>query len=434
MSGKTAFWLMLTLALLSPAHALDWETWDDSVIRLQASQGDKASTGTAFAINAQGDYVTNHHVIEDALNGWRLEAIESVNPPRSHAVEVIWHDANRDLAVVRVASWRKPPLSLAAGNDLRKDTRVVTLGFPAGSDVVPSDGLTEPKLKRGVISLVQSMPLYAPDTALTMLEHDAVVNSGNSGGPLADDCGRVVGVNSAKATTQVSLPELAQGRINLTEGTFFSISSNELVTALQAQNIPFDFDDSTCQPPATAASIWLYTLSAVLLLLLMAMLYLYRQLKRLLPAGAGVKQVSRLLVSRFIPNAMREPHAAQNAGTSVKPKRPVRDPETGKVLDGDNTVMAQLIPLDKNLPPLSLQRGSQIIGREDAGQADILLAHPQVSARHACVIVNPDGSIGVEDLHSSNGTFIEQQRLQAGQIYPLRQGQTVRFAIITYQF
>ncbi len=416
------FFYLLALALLSNAHALDWETWDDSVIRLQASQGEKISTGTAFAINDQGHYVTNHHVIEEALNGWQLEAIESVNPPRSHAAEVIWHDAKRDLAVVRVASWQQPPLTLAAGDGLRKDTRVVTLGFPGGSDVVPGAGFTEPKLKRGVISLVQAMPLYEANTSLVMLEHDAVVNSGNSGGPLADDCGRVVGINSAKATTRVSLPELAQGRINITEGTFFSISSNELLAALQAQNIPFNLDKTACQPPTAAASVWLYSLAAVSLLLFFAVFYVYWQLKQLLPAGAGVKHVSRLLVSRL-----------QGKPFVPPPHRPIRDPETGKVLDPDQPTAARLVPLDKHLPTLNLRLGAQIIGRAEAGQAEVLIPDSHVSARHARLMLNPDGTASVEDLHATNGTFIEQQRLSTGQLYPLGVGQKITFGSVVYQ-
>lgn len=159
--------------LLPSAHALEWERWDDSVVRLMTKQGDKLITGTAFAINANGDYVTNHHVIEAALAGNQLLAVEAVAPSlKAHPGEVIWHDAKRDLAVVRVSAWRNPPLTLAPGNALRKDTPVVTLGFPGGSDVAPGPGFTEPKLKRGVVSAVQHLPFYDPATTIPIIEHD----------------------------------------------------------------------------------------------------------------------------------------------------------------------------------------------------------------------------------------------------------------------
>jgi len=80
-----------------------------------------------------------------------------------------------------------------------------------------------------------------------------------------------------------------------------------------------------------------------------------------------------------------------------------------------------------------LRVGEQIIGRENARQADVLIAHPQVSVRHARLILNPNGCVGVEDLGSSNGSFIDQQKLLAGKIYALPQGKRITFASVSYQ-
>ncbi len=157
-------WLALAVLLgisACTAPVSDWERLDDSVIRLMVVTDKAKGEGTAFAINDQGIYVTNHHVIADALKGGKLVAVEQIVPQEKfHPAEVIWHSREKDLALVEVPDWKRPPLPLGDAARVKKNQQVVAIGFPGASDFGPdTPGFIEPKLKGGIYSAPNRFPL-----------------------------------------------------------------------------------------------------------------------------------------------------------------------------------------------------------------------------------------------------------------------------------
>ncbi|MGB0866841.1 MAG: S1C family serine protease, partial [Granulosicoccaceae bacterium] len=138
--------------------------------------------GSGFIISSDGYIVTNHHVIEGA------DDIEvSLQNRQSYAAELIGSDARTDLAVLKVDATDLPVAELGDADSLKVGQWVLAIGSPFGFDYTATQGI--------VSALSRSLPSndsnYVP-----FIQTDVAVNPGNSGGPLFDLDGRVVGVNS----------------------------------------------------------------------------------------------------------------------------------------------------------------------------------------------------------------------------------------------
>jgi S1-C subfamily serine protease/thioredoxin-related protein len=143
--------------------------------------------GTGFVISGDGYMLTNHHVVNNA----RQVRVRIPRAKRSVQVEVVASDQTADIALLRIKDIKGldlKPLSVVAGRTINRGEPVAVLGFPLG-DMVGS-GM---KLTTGVIS---ATPEAGNQNKLVL---DAKVNPGNSGGPLLDSNGGVIGIVSAKS-------------------------------------------------------------------------------------------------------------------------------------------------------------------------------------------------------------------------------------------
>ncbi|MDQ3676615.1 MAG: trypsin-like peptidase domain-containing protein [Actinomycetota bacterium] len=148
------------------------------------------AAGTGFVIDDEGSVVTNAHVIEGA----REVSIRVAENSLVRA-EVVGSDAANDLALLRVDPDKldADPLVLGDSDDVRVGDPVLALGNPLGLEDTITAGIVSAKQRR----------ITAPNglTIENVIQTDAAVNQGNSGGPLLDMHGRVVGVNSQIATS-----------------------------------------------------------------------------------------------------------------------------------------------------------------------------------------------------------------------------------------
>jgi putative serine protease PepD len=148
------------------------------------SQTQKAQ-GSGFVYDAQGDIVTNQHVVDGA---------ESVSVKfwngKTYSAHVVGTDASTDLAVVKVdaPSSMLHPLSLGDSGSLQVGDGVVAIGSPFGLEETVTSGIVS-ALHRQMTS---PSGFAIPDSIQT----DAAINHGNSGGPLLDTHGNVVGVTA----------------------------------------------------------------------------------------------------------------------------------------------------------------------------------------------------------------------------------------------
>jgi 2-alkenal reductase len=163
------------------------------------------ASGTGIIIDSKGDIVTNQHVI---ANEQSLEVVYA-DGTRASAT-VVGQDANADVAVIKVSGKVPAVAQFGDSSKLEIGQPVVAIGTALGDY---ANTVTE-----GVVSgLHRTIPDAGP-AATDMIQTDAAINHGNSGGPLLDLNGSVIGINTAVISTD-STGEVA-------EGLGFAIPSN----------------------------------------------------------------------------------------------------------------------------------------------------------------------------------------------------------------
>jgi S1-C subfamily serine protease len=152
-------------------------------------QQQQQALGSGFVIDKSGHIVTNAHVVENA------QTIEvSFSNRDSVKAKLVGRDLSTDLAVLKVDvdSRALTPLGLGNSDRVQVGDSVVAIGNPLG---------LERSVTAGIVSALHR-PLTAPNdfTIDDVIQTDAAINSGNSGGPLIGANGKVIGVNTAIAT------------------------------------------------------------------------------------------------------------------------------------------------------------------------------------------------------------------------------------------
>ena len=199
-------------------------------------------SGSGFVLNDQGHIATNHHVVADA----RQFAVRQGS--RQAPAGLVWESAALDVAVLRIQGSGlqgiaavtlslSPPIS---------SMDVVAVGFPGNADTVMTSDLAIPSFNRGNVSRVFTGSWGFVD--LQIVQHSAGINSGNSGGPLLDACGRVVGVNTAVPSATVQ--DTPGGpRIQTPNDVGWASLIRELAAVLDAQSIPYHSASDPCEKP-----------------------------------------------------------------------------------------------------------------------------------------------------------------------------------------
>lgn len=156
--------------------------------------------GSGFCIDTTGIFITNNHVVEPLTKEKNAKIYLIVGPgtkaQRIYTPTVVKTDPARDVAVLRVD--RPGPLealelaSPGAMASLRETSSVVAFGFPLGQALANKDSLPEITVTTGRVSALRHVK-----EQLASIQFDASVTHGNSGGPLIDEYGQVVGVVTA---------------------------------------------------------------------------------------------------------------------------------------------------------------------------------------------------------------------------------------------
>lgn len=151
--------------------------------------------GTGFIIDENGYIVTNSHVVGD---GSAETITVQLTDGRELQGTVLWNDATLDLAVVKIDASGLVPVELGDSSTVNIGSYAVAIGNPLGMAFDRS-------VTQGVISgLNRTITVGSGTDSTTMeglMQTDASINSGNSGGPLLDKEGQVIGINTAKAAS-----------------------------------------------------------------------------------------------------------------------------------------------------------------------------------------------------------------------------------------
>ncbi len=149
-----------------------------------APEEGRKSSGSGFIIREDGYLITNAHVVDKAE---RIQV--KLADGRRFEGRVIGQDGRVDLALVKIAANGLPVAPLGDSNRLRVGEFVLALGHPFGLEQTVSFGIVSRK----------GAPLSVAAPGFDFIQTDAAVNPGNSGGPLVNMAGEVVGINSMAA-------------------------------------------------------------------------------------------------------------------------------------------------------------------------------------------------------------------------------------------
>jgi serine protease Do len=136
--------------------------------------------GSGFIVSADGLILTNAHVVRNAR-----EVTVKLGDRREFAAKVLGSDPVTDVAVLRIDAKNLPTVQLGDPSRLEVGDRVLAIGAPYGLEQTATQGIVSAKGR--------SLP---GDSVVPFIQTDAAVNPGNSGGPLFDSNGEVVGINA----------------------------------------------------------------------------------------------------------------------------------------------------------------------------------------------------------------------------------------------
>jgi putative serine protease PepD len=156
----------------------------NAVTYIVADTPEGQATGSGFVVSKDGLIVTNDHVVDGASQ----VQVKIGTSDKAQDATVVGADPSRDLALLKVDASNLPTLSLGDSSSVGVGDPTYAIGNPFGLDHT---------LTTGIVSALQRS-LQAPDgaTITGAIQTDAALNPGNSGGPLLDSSGQVIGVNS----------------------------------------------------------------------------------------------------------------------------------------------------------------------------------------------------------------------------------------------
>jgi putative serine protease PepD len=162
-------------------------------INVTTPNGGGSGSGSIFQTLSTFSYVvTNNHVIEDAAGGAGIITVGLDNGDQVTAT-LVGRDPNYDLAVLRIAKSNLPTIELGDSSELKIGDQVIAFGSPLGLDRTVTSGIVS-SLNRPVVT---GDGVNSPESYVDAIQTDASINFGNSGGPLTDSLGRMIGINAA---------------------------------------------------------------------------------------------------------------------------------------------------------------------------------------------------------------------------------------------
>lgn len=352
----------------------------------------RIDSGSSFLISNKGYLVTNYHVVTQYQNivvhdGGPLAV--TLRPAK-----IVWKSKEYDLAILKVNHLNpgRVPLSLANTSVINSliNEEVWSLGFTGASTktIAKAESL-EVKTDKGVVRSKPEDRYLGTNTPVTTIEHSAFIHFGNSGGPLVDYCGRVIGVN--------------QGGPKKITGIGWAIHIKHLISALKLNNIRYKSSTKACDfysgTSLLSRSLVIWLVVGMLLIIILMLVWLYR---RSVIRPVGLTQFVRHEMSRYF-------------------KRSNQSTRNDKNVLNSTTETPQLV--FATLKGVGNMSGSQLVLRGDgeiilgrADEAGLHVASDAVGRLHARLQwQHCSQSIWIEDLNSTNGTFLEsRQRIWPG--------------------
>ena len=147
------------------------------------------STGSGIIISSDGYIITNNHVVENSS-----DISVTLNNGEKHEAKLIGTDPDTDLAVIKVDAVDLPAATLGDSDALMVGERAIAIGNPISTDLAGT-------VTQGIISALDRS-ITVEGVTYHLIQIDAAINAGNSGGALVNQYGQVIGINSVKIATE----------------------------------------------------------------------------------------------------------------------------------------------------------------------------------------------------------------------------------------
>jgi phosphohistidine swiveling domain-containing protein len=413
----------LALAFAGVCHGMNLENIKPSVVRLVVlGEGDSAATGTGFVVgtkNGETLIATNCHVVaQRAQDNSIIVARKNGDAVEAYSGVVLWQDALKDLAVVCVKMMNAPALTIHQVGPKQGD-EVYALGFPAvADDLISRQVFLEAAMNRnsnrindpsGQASRFVEATLSKasvrrivkgtwepgdPGPEFTIIEHDVNITAGNSGGPLLNRCGDVIGVN----TQRVRDPDIPVDIVRK------SSHSSELISALDKLGIKFKTTSEPCAAVGLAGEsmgFWVPVLAILAAAGVAVALFLA------IKKPALIRETYTQFLRRSTPPPLSP--AAPPLAPSTAPQVPYSSSQRAWVLEGENPEAEGSRKVRIEVPLSMIGKGKLIVGRK-TGMVHFSIKNSSISSQHATLLLDESG-LYIEDRNSSNGTKINGKKL-----------------------
>ncbi|MCD7804561.1 MAG: trypsin-like peptidase domain-containing protein [Oscillospiraceae bacterium] len=165
-----------------------YEKVSPSVVGVSSTTASGSATGTGIILTEDGYILTCAHVVEDATS---IAIVDS--DMNQYEATLIGEDSQSDIAVLKIDAEGLTAAELGISSDLKVGEAAIVIGNPLGYDLYGS-------MSVGIVSgLNRTLNVNGKD--MTLIQTDASVNSGNSGGPMVNAYGQVIGIISAKVSS-----------------------------------------------------------------------------------------------------------------------------------------------------------------------------------------------------------------------------------------
>jgi S1-C subfamily serine protease len=165
-----------------------------TVVSIAVQTPSEFSIGSGFVIDTDGDILTNNHVISAAAESSGSSIVVTFSNEATAKARIVGRDPTSDLAVIKVPNDQLTVAQLGDSSKIAVGDPVIAIGSPLGLQGTVTSGI--------VSALDRPVRVSADDgttSYLDAIQTDAPINHGNSGGPLVDASGAVIGINSAAA-------------------------------------------------------------------------------------------------------------------------------------------------------------------------------------------------------------------------------------------
>ena len=173
--------------------------------------------GSGFIINEEGYILTNYHVVKGAQ-----EISVTLSNDVTTTAQVVNYDENQDVAMIKITdeSVEIPAtVELGDSDSLQPGEEVIAIGTPLSTELSST-------VTKGIISATSRSVAVESGVTMNLIQTDAAINAGNSGGPLVNTKGEVVGINSSKISGEA------------VEGIGFSIPINDIKDKIESLSKP----------------------------------------------------------------------------------------------------------------------------------------------------------------------------------------------------